>query len=56
MSQTRTPNMTDYEAERRNFSLEVPEYFNFAIDVTLLSTLGAYGMLAMRVAKRHQAG
>jgi acyl-coenzyme A synthetase/AMP-(fatty) acid ligase len=33
MSQTRTPNMTDYEAERRNFSLEVPEYFNFAIDV-----------------------
>ncbi len=33
MSQTRTPHMTDYESERRNFSLEVPEYFNFAIDV-----------------------
>src|SRR5579875_415239 len=33
MSQNRTPHMTDYEAERRNFSLEVPEYFNFAIDV-----------------------
>ncbi len=29
----RTPNMTDYEAERRNFRLEVPEYFNFATDV-----------------------
>jgi len=25
--------MTDYEAERRNFELEVPEYFNFATDV-----------------------
>jgi len=25
--------MTDYEAERRNFHLEVPEYFNFATDV-----------------------
>jgi acyl-coenzyme A synthetase/AMP-(fatty) acid ligase len=33
MTQTRTPHMTDYEAERRNFSLDVPEYFNFAIDV-----------------------
>ena len=33
MSQTRTPHMTDYEAERRNFRLEVPEYFNFATDV-----------------------
>src|SRR6266702_2844229 len=33
MTQAKTPNMTDYEAERRNFSLEVPEYFNFAIDV-----------------------
>ncbi len=33
MSQTRTPHMTDYEAERRNFNLEVPEYFNFATDV-----------------------
>lgn len=30
---SRTPNMTDYEAERRAFHLEVPEYFNFAIDV-----------------------
>ena len=33
MTQTKTPHMTDYEAERRNFSLEVPEYFNFASDV-----------------------
>ena len=36
MSQTpmaHTPHMTDYEAERRNFHLEVPEYFNFATDV-----------------------
>ena len=33
MAQTRTPHMTDYEAERRSFHLEVPEYFNFAIDV-----------------------
>ncbi len=33
MSQTRSPNMTDYEAERRNFHLDVPEYFNFATDV-----------------------
>src|SRR5438270_13892438 len=30
---SRTPNMTDYEAERRDFHLEVPEYFNFATDV-----------------------
>src|SRR5947209_3834651 len=30
---SRTPNMTDYEAERHSFHLEVPEYFNFAIDV-----------------------
>jgi acyl-coenzyme A synthetase/AMP-(fatty) acid ligase len=29
----KTPNMTDYEATRRDFHLEVPEYFNFAIDV-----------------------
>ena len=28
-----TPHMTDYEAERRNFHLEVPEMFNFATDV-----------------------
>src|SRR5260370_38444854 len=33
MTTTRTPNMTDYEAERRNFHLKVPEYFNFASDV-----------------------
>ena len=33
MTQAKTPHMTDYEAERRNFSLEVPEYFNFASDV-----------------------
>jgi acyl-coenzyme A synthetase/AMP-(fatty) acid ligase len=26
-------NMTDYERERRTFRLEVPEYFNFAVDV-----------------------
>src|SRR5215469_8157209 len=30
---SRTPNMTDYEAERRSFHLDVPEYFNFATDV-----------------------
>jgi acyl-coenzyme A synthetase/AMP-(fatty) acid ligase len=30
---SRTPNMTDYEAERRSFHLEVPEYCNFATDV-----------------------
>src|SRR5579871_4101780 len=30
---SRTPHMTDYEAERRNFHLDVPEYFNFATDV-----------------------
>src|SRR5579885_3044794 len=30
---SRTPNMTDYEAERRNFRLDVSEYFNFATDV-----------------------
>ncbi len=28
-----TPHMTDYEAERRNFRLDVPEMFNFATDV-----------------------
>ena len=33
MNVARTPHMTDYEAERRNFHLEVPEYFNFATDV-----------------------
>jgi len=33
MTSSKAPNMTDYEAERRAFSLEVPEYFNFAIDV-----------------------
>src|SRR5215467_1695415 len=33
MTQTRNPHMTDYEAERRNFHLNVPEYFNFATDV-----------------------
>jgi len=33
MAIAKTPFMTDYEAERRNFSLDVPEYFNFAIDV-----------------------
>ena len=33
MNVARTPHMTDYEAERRNFHLDVPEYFNFATDV-----------------------
>src|SRR6266702_401930 len=33
MTQTKTPNMPDYEAERRSFHLNVPEYFNFATDV-----------------------
>lgn len=33
MTASRTPNMTDYEVERRNFHLDVPEYFNFATDV-----------------------
>ena len=33
MTQTRTPHMTDYEAERQNFHLDVPEEFNFATDV-----------------------
>ena len=33
MTQAKTPNMLDYEAERRAFALEVPEYFNFATDV-----------------------
>ena len=28
-----TPNMTDYEAERRDFRLDVPEHFNFGFDV-----------------------
>ncbi len=28
-----TPHMTDYEAERRSFHLDVPAQFNFAIDV-----------------------
>ena len=27
------PNMTDYEAERREFKLDVPEHFNFGFDV-----------------------
>ena len=33
MTTSKTPHMTDYEAERRSFHLEVPEYFNFATDV-----------------------
>ena len=28
-----TPNMVDYEETRRNFTLDVPEYFNFGFDV-----------------------
>ena len=30
---SKTPNMTDYEAERSSFHLDVPEEFNFAIDI-----------------------
>src|SRR2546429_5898204 len=33
MVASQRPNMTDYEAERRSFQLDVPEYFNFAADV-----------------------
>src|SRR5437660_12446264 len=33
MVTSQSPNMTDYEAELRSFHLNVPEYFNFAIDV-----------------------
>src|SRR5438105_12240517 len=33
MTVSKTPNMTNYEAERQSFHLDVPEYFNFAIDV-----------------------
>src|SRR5579863_9021685 len=33
MATTKTPHMTDYEAERQTFHLDVPDYFNFATDV-----------------------
>ena len=33
MVTSQPPNMSDYEAERREFKLDVPEYFNFATDV-----------------------
>src|SRR5260370_26074395 len=33
MKTDRIPHMNDYEAERDNFHLEVPDYFNFASDV-----------------------
>jgi acyl-coenzyme A synthetase/AMP-(fatty) acid ligase len=33
MVTSQSPHMTDYEAERREFRLDVPEYFNFAADV-----------------------
>jgi acyl-coenzyme A synthetase/AMP-(fatty) acid ligase len=33
MVASQSPHMTDYEAERRSFQLEVPEFFNFATDV-----------------------
>ena len=33
MVASQSPNMTDYEAERRSFHLDVPEYYNFAADV-----------------------
>lgn len=33
MTTANTPNMSNYEAERRSFHLDIPEYFNFATDV-----------------------
>src|SRR5689334_21888481 len=30
---SKTPNMTDYEEERRSFHLDVPAQFNFATDI-----------------------
>src|SRR5690348_11837574 len=33
MAASQPSNMNDYEAERRSFHLDVPEYFNFAADV-----------------------
>lgn len=33
MVTSQSPNMSDYEAERRSFHLDVPEYYNFAVDV-----------------------
>jgi acyl-coenzyme A synthetase/AMP-(fatty) acid ligase len=33
MTVSRTPNMVDYEVERRTFHIDVPEYFNFAVDI-----------------------
>src|SRR5438094_310661 len=33
MVTSQSTNMIDYEAERRSFQLEVPEYFNFATDI-----------------------
>ena len=33
MANLNDPNMTNYEAERENFKLDVPEYFNFGYDV-----------------------
>ena len=33
MVTSQSPNMSDYDAERREFKLDVPEYFNFATDV-----------------------
>ncbi len=33
MTVAKTPHMTDYEAERRSFHINIPEEFNFAIDV-----------------------
>lgn len=33
MATAKTPHMTDYEAERRAFHLDVPDSFNFATDV-----------------------
>ncbi|WP_069805678.1 AMP-binding protein, partial [Thermogemmatispora onikobensis] len=33
MTVSRTPNMVDYEVERRAFHIDVPEYFNFAVDI-----------------------
>src|SRR6266566_9396793 len=33
MVTSQSPNMSDYEVERREFRLDVPEFFNFAADV-----------------------
>jgi acyl-coenzyme A synthetase/AMP-(fatty) acid ligase len=44
------PNMTDYEATRRTFRLEVPERFNFARDVVDARAASSPGTLALLAA------